>query len=505
MFASKRVLGVRARLAILVLGCVLPMAIAAGLLLADYYARGRDQQIAATLARTQAVAATLDREFDRTTAALQMLASSHLLAQDNLAGFHARATSALPDMNADLIALIGLDGRLLLSTRRPFGSPLPKLQRTPLMQHIIASNQPGVSALFAGPQPGELFYAVGVPVRRDGKIVMTLNATAGPSSLNPLLQGQQLPPTWRAGIVDSQGRIAARSHDNARYLGQPVTPALAAHLTRASEGGFEARTLDGIPVYTVFSTAARSRWVVAIGIPLDELTAGLRRALAWLVAGTLCALALGLAFAWRMGDAVAGSVQALVAPARAVGQGKLPDIPLQPLREANELRQALLDAASQLREAQALAQESADRLALAAESADLGLWVRDLQRNEVWASPLWRKLFGFTPEETVVLPAVLQRVHPDDRASAGAVLGAPRQCYQTESACSWRTAHSAGSARAAGWKPAATASRAWCAGSRKMSANANRPNWRSSRSSRKSRTCRGWPCWANCPARWRTS
>ena len=432
MFAAKRVLGVKARLALLVLGSIIPTAVVAGLLLADIYQRGRDQQIASTLARTQAVAAVLDREFDKTTAALLALGTSQQLHDGNLAGFHARAISALANLNADLVALIDLDGKLLLSTRRPFGSALPALPRTPLLKQILATGQPGVSALFAGPRPGELLYAVGVPLRQDGKIVMTLNATSATSQLEVLLKAQHLPDSWRAGLIDSQGKVAVRSHDSARYAGRPVTPALTQHMAQAADGGFESTTLDGIPVYTVYSTAPRSKWVVAIGIPLQELTAGLQRALAWLVAGTLAALALGLALAWRMGSAVAGSVQALVAPARAVGLGEPPAIPHLPLREANELRQALLDAAAQLQQARAAAEESANRLALAAEAADLGLWVRDLLHHQVWASPRWRSLFGFQPGDLVTLDAVLERVHPADREATRAVLTAPQQRYHAE-------------------------------------------------------------------------
>ena len=39
--------------------------------------------------------------------------------------------------------------------------------------------------------------------------------------------------------------------------------------------------------------------------------------------------------------------------------------------------------------------ESEQRLALAADAANLGIWIRDLLRNETWASEKWRGLFGF--------------------------------------------------------------------------------------------------------------
>jgi two-component system, LuxR family, sensor kinase FixL len=39
--------------------------------------------------------------------------------------------------------------------------------------------------------------------------------------------------------------------------------------------------------------------------------------------------------------------------------------------------------------------ESQQRMALATHAANVGIWVRDLVRNEVWATDNWRTLFGF--------------------------------------------------------------------------------------------------------------
>ena len=43
--------------------------------------------------------------------------------------------------------------------------------------------------------------------------------------------------------------------------------------------------------------------------------------------------------------------------------------------------------------------ESEARMSLAVETAGFGLWIRDLTRDEVWASERWRGLFGFAPSE----------------------------------------------------------------------------------------------------------
>ena len=59
--------------------------------------------------------------------------------------------------------------------------------------------------------------------------------------------------------------------------------------------------------------------------------------------------------------------------------------------------------------------ESEQRMALATEAANLGIWSRGLPRNEIWASDKWRELFGFTKSERLDLECFMQRLHPDDR------------------------------------------------------------------------------------------
>jgi len=59
--------------------------------------------------------------------------------------------------------------------------------------------------------------------------------------------------------------------------------------------------------------------------------------------------------------------------------------------------------------------ESEERLKLAAEAAGFGVWIWNLAGNQVWGSEAWRRLFGFDREEVVVIAAVLQRIHPEDR------------------------------------------------------------------------------------------
>lgn len=91
----------------------------------------------------------------------------------------------------------------------------------------------------------------------------------------------------------------------------------------------------------------------------------------------------------------------------------------------------------ELRVSEASLRESEARISLAVEAGDFGIWMRDLARDEVWASDAWRTLFGFTPSQPLKSADVIQRVHQDDRdvlrqAQASAIAGTSGGRYETE-------------------------------------------------------------------------
>ena len=59
--------------------------------------------------------------------------------------------------------------------------------------------------------------------------------------------------------------------------------------------------------------------------------------------------------------------------------------------------------------------ESQEQMALATRAANLGIWVRDLVRNEVWATDKWRELLGFAKSERIDFNSFLEKLHPEDR------------------------------------------------------------------------------------------
>jgi two-component system, LuxR family, sensor kinase FixL len=72
--------------------------------------------------------------------------------------------------------------------------------------------------------------------------------------------------------------------------------------------------------------------------------------------------------------------------------------------------------AQRLRVSEAALRESELRMSLAADAADLGLWLWNIPRDEIWITEKGRALFGFAESEPISYGRFLQSVHEEDRA-----------------------------------------------------------------------------------------
>ena len=103
-------------------------------------------------------------------------------------------------------------------------------------------------------------------------------------------------------------------------------------------------------------------------------------------------------------------------------------------RDANgkplRLRGVSVDITERKRSEEAL-RETEERLSLAADSADAGLWSWDFKSNRIWATARSRELYGFSSDEPISLEKVLEKVHADDREWVGQTA---QKCAQEGSA-----------------------------------------------------------------------
>jgi two-component system, LuxR family, sensor kinase FixL len=71
--------------------------------------------------------------------------------------------------------------------------------------------------------------------------------------------------------------------------------------------------------------------------------------------------------------------------------------------------------ARQLQASEADLREAQERMELAASAAELGMWVWDVVRNEIWITDKGRALFGFAPSEQLDIDRFRSAIHPEDR------------------------------------------------------------------------------------------
>ena len=75
--------------------------------------------------------------------------------------------------------------------------------------------------------------------------------------------------------------------------------------------------------------------------------------------------------------------------------------------------QIFANALARKRADQAL-RESEERLSLAADAAEAGLWVLDFEKRDFWATEKARMIFGYSTKEVITMDRLKASIHPDD-------------------------------------------------------------------------------------------
>ena len=339
----------------LVIVCVVPAWAVVALVMALSYGResGTLRQSTAVMAR--ALMQTVDAEVATLQGALQALATSPLLASDDLPAFHAQAQKLQRALDIGHIVLADPSRRQLVNTVKPFGAPLPATIYSERLEQVFVTGKPAISDLFSGAVVDHRLVAVAVPVILQGTIAFNLGMGIRPEHFLKILKPQQLPSGWVVAILDSKGTIIARTHDPEQFVGRPGAPLLLRRMAEGSESVIDTETLEGTPVFAAFSRSTFSGWTVAIGVPRATVTAELRQSIWLSIAIAATVLILGALAANALSGRISRSIRGLRAPALALASGETLSIAPSDTEEVAEVGDALV-AASRL-----LAQRTEDR------------------------------------------------------------------------------------------------------------------------------------------------
>lgn len=337
-------------LQVLVCACVLPaLAVSVSLAITNYGLL-RDAVEQQTMLLGRSVLADLERDLGGIEAGLHILATAPELQSGNLADFHARARSALPQGIVYNYILTDAQGRQLLNTLRPYGTALPSGGTPPQLARVFDGGKVVLTDLFTGPVTGKPAIAMGVPVDVGGKTRYSLNIGLNPAHLNAMLGRAAIPRGWLVAVFDAGDTIVARSREPERFVGLKVTPEMQRAFAASGQGHLESTTRDGQVVFTSFVTSPQWRWRVVVGAPRDALFGEVLRQLSRVLVVSLIAMALGLWLARAISLRLVEAVTGLSRAALAMRNGETVEMPALRLQEAEGVSAAFAQAAEAMRQ-----------------------------------------------------------------------------------------------------------------------------------------------------------
>ncbi len=416
---------IRSTVVLLVVACILPAWLLAAIVIYLSYERERAAVLEQTREATHTLLRLIERDIAANQAALETLAASDDIDRSDRSEFYRQAKEVLRHTPGFTIVLTDASGQQLLNLLQPLGSPLPQHANPTLLRRVIETGLPMVSGVHINGVTQTPVVSLEVPVIRDEKVLYSLALGIELKHLGELLQQQGLAPGRVAVLLDSEGRRLARSPADEKLIGQKTFPALLEATQRETEGSIEAASLQGIAFVSFFSRSARYGWTAAVGVQQSALTAGLVDALRQYAVGAMVLLLGGLALAALLGRRIARPVQALVAPALAIGRGEPVSLPPLALEEADEVGRALIQAQELLHQREADRAQAEEKLALAATALDSAVEGVVIARGGRIATVnrAFMSITGYWPAEVVgqplaILLAETEKVHRDDRRCA---------------------------------------------------------------------------------------
>ncbi len=340
---------VRGRLALMVLAIGGPAAVLVILLISHGVREERDSVARHLLANTRAIASLVDQQIGRSEVYLEGLAVARSLQTGDLEGFAASAR-LLASGDQRWIVLSTLDGQQLVNTRLSGGTPLPRMSLSPDLVATVTRGDPFVSDLGFSPLDSGPVIQVSEPVFLAGSPRYILHLMMTPEALAEKLDLARVAPGMVTTILDRSGTIVARHPSGARMVGGQATPDIVAATANRTEGVQESVTLEGLHVLAAFSRASASGWSVAMGAPLAELHASVRRMAMVGGAGSALLLTIAVLMAIWIGRALVRGVEGLVADTLTIGRGGVPVERSSELAETNFVAQTMLTTARRLHE-----------------------------------------------------------------------------------------------------------------------------------------------------------
>ena len=319
---------------------------------------------------TRAVALAVDRELAQYDAIVSTVAANPSLVQGDLQTLHARLRQTVQPLEAG-VTVFDPHGIPLLSSRHPYGKPLPMPPSLPNPVGTLATSQLDISPLFRHPSSGRHSIVIHRPVIRDGRIVYYLSMDFPAAGFGDILSEQELPERWLGVVLDHQLNIVARTRDGHQHIGQRASANFSSGLQAqaARSGRIDSVTRDGEHVTTFYSRIDSSHWTVLLAIPKSEMMASILTPIITAAIGIGLVLLLAVVLAIAVGRTITRPLARLDRAAAALGRGEVIDAVSTGMNETDRTAQVLARASQAIDRAnQVMAERVAEALSKAERS-----------------------------------------------------------------------------------------------------------------------------------------
>ncbi len=330
-------------LVILGAAAALPAILFAGYLVYRFDQAQRVSMESIARSTVNAVSSSVDRAVEGMMITLRVLASANALKQQDFEAFHARTHAALRGSGTFFI-LVNDEYQQLLNTRVPYGTPLPETADPVSASEALRTGSLVVSDLFFGTVSQTFVFNVVAPLEVSESERYGLILTKNANDLQAVVDGQRLPEGWSISLADRSGHLVAGSGQGSIGEIEKFTAAVA-----DLESGGRPRyvTYEGERYLVAVETVPLSRWRVMVWASEAVVEAPLRQSLQLLLLAGLLILGATFILALWYGRHIASPIRHLMRNARSMGKGERVSSLDSPVREVNEVADALSVASRQ--------------------------------------------------------------------------------------------------------------------------------------------------------------
>ena len=229
-----------------------------------------------------------------------------------------------------------------------------------------------------------------------------------------------------ATIINPDGKIIA--HTDTSYIGKYVADAKRIKYLQEQQSGLN--DSDSIEVLVendkyieiIRSIREADKNIGYVNIRLDQglRTAAIENTITKGIAFTLVSILIGISFAYYVAKSLTNSLSNLMLSVRRYSEGKRDEVANEDtVKEIAKLASEFNKLTCNLNQIEDLNKQLTERLELAFISTQDGLWDWNIATNEVYFSPLWKKMLGYEDLEFESTFAEWEKnVHPQDLKEA---------------------------------------------------------------------------------------